>query len=287
MGSEKRERQKANRAARLEQEAKIAKRKRYFRAARTFGIAAAVVFGAAILISLLSGSDSGDATTTTATTTAPGSTTTTAGATTSLPDAGPAATNYELFAGQDTACGAERPPPPVTMTFDAPEDQGIDPGAMVTAVIATSCGDITLDLDPAAAPETVNSFVFLAREGYFDGTAMHRISPGFVIQGGDPTASGFGGPGYSLNDELPPAGTSYDQGVLAMANSGADTAGSQFFITVADTGLDPDFTIFGRVDQGQETLDAITAVPLGLNSGGEQSRPLQSIYIESVTVTVG
>ena len=294
--SEKRQRQKENRAARLEAERKVAQWNRRKRLVRNILVVVVVVFGGAFLLSVLSGDgDEPDADTTTTladatTTTAEATTTTTTdGTATTLSetDAVPTATNYELFTSQETACGGTQPAPPAELTFAAPEDQGLASDAVVTAVITTSCGDVTLNLDPNQAPLAVNSFVFLAREGYFDGSASHRISPGFVIQMGDPTSTGAGGPGYSFADELPPDGTSYNAGVLAMANSGPNTNGSQIFLTVGDTALNSDFTIFGSFDPQQDAIDEILAIPRGPNEGGEVSRPLQSVYIESVEITVG
>ena len=288
--SEKRQRQKENRAIRLAAERKAAQWKRRKRLARNVVIVVVVVFGGAFLLSLLSGGDDEpDAATTTTTTTA-GSTTTAGDETTttiSIVDDVPTATSYELFASQETACGGTAPPPPATLSFDEPADQGLASDAVVTAIIKTSCGDITLDLDPSRAPQAVNSFVFLARQGYFDGAPAHRLVPGFVIQMGDPTGTGTGGPGYRFDDELPPDGTSYSAGVLAMANSGPDTNGSQMFLTVGDSGLNTDFTIFGNFDPTQPAVVGILAIPLGPNQGGEVSRPLQSIYIENVEITVG
>ncbi|MCP4306008.1 MAG: peptidylprolyl isomerase [bacterium] len=168
------------------------------------------------------------------------------------------------------------------MTFDAPEDQGLT--APIQATIVTSCGDIVVELDPGIAPDTVNSFVFLARQGYFDGGVSHRVSPGFVVQAGDPTATGTQGPGYTIKDELPAADFLYERGVLAMANRGPDTSGSQFFILLADAGLNNDFSYFGNVVDGFETLDRIAAVPLGPNRFGEVSVPLETLYIERIVV---
>ena len=280
MPTEKRQRQKENRAARLEAEAKAAARARRVRNIRNIAIVAVVVFGGAFLLSLLGGGDDEPEATTT---TLDASTTTSS----TTPEAAPQAPSYDLFVSQPTACGAEQPPAPTDLSFTEPGDEGIDSSATVTAEVTTSCGTFTLNLDPEAAPTAVNSFVFLARQGYFAGTPIHRVSPGFVIQAGDPEGSGLGGPGYTFEDELPTADTTYDEGLLAMANSGPDTNGSQFFITVADVSLPPNFTIFGSLGDGQDSLDEILAVPLGANASGEISRPLESIYIESVTVTVG
>jgi cyclophilin family peptidyl-prolyl cis-trans isomerase len=176
------------------------------------------------------------------------------------------------------------------MTFSAPEDQGIAPDATVTATITTSCGTIVAQLDPLLAPETVNSFVFLAREGYFDGSAFHRILPGFVIQGGDPTAVGNGGPGYLVPDEFPEAGFTYGRGVLAMANGGANSTGSQFFIVAGeDARLGNTYSAFGNVVASDETLDRITSVARTGRDGTadtEQSLPLETVYIDSVIIEV-
>lgn len=168
------------------------------------------------------------------------------------------------------------------MSFSAYEPSTVPAGT--TATIVTSCGPIVIALDPDAAPETVASFVFLAEQGYFDGIAFHRIVPQFVIQGGDPTATGRGGPGYVVPDEFPPADFTYTVGTVAMANAGPGTTGSQFFIMVNDAGLPPQFSVFGRVVDGFETLAEIVAVPLGVSRVGERSIPLASVYIESVTI---
>ena len=170
------------------------------------------------------------------------------------------------------------------MTFDSPEDMSIDPATPITATISTSCGDIVVELDPSVAPETVNSFVFLADQGYFDGGASHRIAPGFLMQAGDPTATGRGGPGYAIPDELPAGDAAYTRGTLAMANAGPDTGGSQFFIMLDDVGLPPAYSVFGQVVEGLDVLDTIAAVPLGFNASGEPSSPLESVYLVKVTV---
>jgi len=284
MATTKRQRQKENRAARLEAERKAAQRAGRIRTARNLGILVLVVLGPLLLLSFLSGDDEPEATTTT-TTTVPATTTTT------TPEQARAATSYELFASQPTACGADQPPAPGDLTFEAAEDQQIPADATVTAVPTTSCGDITLELDPAVAPETVNSFVFLARQGYFDGSPMHRVLPDFIIQGGDPTGTGLGNPGYTPADEFPEPGTTYDVGDVAMANSGGEgTAGSQFFIVLEENQLHVSlqFTKFGRLAGSEDTIEAIKAVPLGFNQfDADPSRPLESVYIESVAITVG
>ena len=120
--------------------------------------------------------------------------------------------------------------------------------------------------------------MFLARQGYFDGTVSHRIVPGFVYQAGDPTARGTGGPGYRFDDELPPSDFTYTRGTLAMANSGPNTNGSQFFIVFQDSQLSPDFVVFGQVESGFEVLDLIEAVPVVNQS------PQQGVYIEGIAI---
>jgi cyclophilin family peptidyl-prolyl cis-trans isomerase len=122
--------------------------------------------------------------------------------------------------------------------------------------ITTARGDIVFELYPDTAPMAVSSFVYLTSEGYYDGLIFHRRDEGFVIQGGDPLGTGRGGPGYRFNDELADSYT-YDRGVVAMANSGSNTNGSQFFIMLADYPLPKKYTIFGRVTEGMEVVDQI------------------------------
>lgn len=216
------------------------------------------------------------------TTAAPATTTTLAAPITLAPGVVPQ--SYAEYRSQPTACGADRPPEAVPQEYAAPDDLGLNPAVRLTATINTSCGPIVVELDPAQAPATVNSFVFLAQSGYFDGTVSHRILPGFVIQAGDPTATGLGGPGYVVPDELPPSGFAYETGVLAMANAGPNTTGSQFFIMVGNSGLPPQYSAYGMVVDGFDTLTAIVNVPLGTSVRGETSVPLETVYIESITV---
>ncbi len=152
------------------------------------------------------------------------------------------------------------------------------------ATLETSKGSIEVEFFPEDAPQTVNNFVTLARDGYYDGTPFHRIVKGFVIQGGDPTGSGSGGPGYQFADE--PIQRDYEAGTLAMANAGPNTNGSQFFIVLDDLRgkLPKNYTIFGRVTEGQETVQAIAAVPTRRSSSGEQSAPTEPVSLDRVTV---
>jgi cyclophilin family peptidyl-prolyl cis-trans isomerase len=153
----------------------------------------------------------------------------------------------------------------------------IDPAKRYTATISTSQGDIEIDLFPQEAPQTVNNFVFLARQGFYNGVIFHRTISGFMIQGGDPTGTGTGGPGYRFNDE--PVQRRYTRGIVAMANAGPNTNGSQFFIMHADAGLPPNYTIFGQVSSGLDVVDKIAEAPTG-----SQDRPRNPTTIESVSI---
>lgn len=195
--------------------------------------------------------------------------------------------SYSEFRAQQTACGAAAPEQVTPMQFDAPIDPGIDSEATVTATVSTSCGDIEIELDPSLAPETVDSFILLATEGYFDGTVFHRVIPGFVAQGGDQTATGTGGPGYVIPDEFPPLAVTYSRGAVAMANSGPGTTGSQFFMMLEDGNLPPQYSIFGWVREGLGVLDLMQGVPLGQSATSPDpfpSTPLETIYIDAVTI---
>ena len=167
-----------------------------------------------------------------------------------------------------------------TTRFDAEPPMVIDPAKRYTATMTTSKGELVIALDPLAAPKTVNSFVFLARYHFYDGLTFHRIIPGFVLQGGCPQGTGTGNPGYRFADELPAAGR-YEIGSLAMANSGPDTNGSQFFVISGPDGvrLPPAYSLFGKVIKGGEVVEAIDA--LGSRSGS----PAETVTIESVTIT--
>ena len=156
----------------------------------------------------------------------------------------------------------------------------IDPEKHDSARFTTSKGEFVVALDAVRAPKTVNNFVFLARYHYYEGVVFHRIIPGFVVQGGDPTGTGAGGPGYRFEDELPKAGQ-YQLGSLAMANAGPNTNGSQFFIITgaSGVGLPPLYSLFGQVVSGMDTVMAMDAVG---TSGG---RPTETVVIEKVEIT--
>ena len=176
-------------------------------------------------------------------------------------------------------------------TVDAPEakpdggqtapTEALEADATYELVVETNCGEFTITLDPKQAPKTSASVVSLAQNGFYDGTTFHRVVPGFVIQGGDPTGTGSGGPGYSTVD-APPEGAAYTAGVVAMAKAGNEppgTSGSQFFVVTApDAGLPPDYAIIGSVTDGMETVSAIEA--LGTGDGP----PSQPVVIEKASV---
>ena len=169
---------------------------------------------------------------------------------------------------------------PKTQNFSGPPPMVIDVAKQYTATMVTSMGTLTIVLDPVKAPKTVNSFVFLARYHYYDGIVFHRIIQGFVCQGGDPTGTGRGGPGYQFEDELPKAGE-YELGSVAMANAGPNTNGSQFFLISGRSGmqLPPSYALFGKITQGLDVLDAMEKVPT--KSG---DRPVTDLVIHSVTI---
>lgn len=179
-----------------------------------------------------------------------------------------------------TQCPAPDGSSPKTQRFDGPPPMCIDPAHRYGAEMATSKGTMTISLDPLGAPKTVNNFVFLARYHYFDGIVFHRVIPGFVLQGGDPTGTGTGGPGYRFEDELPKPGR-YELGSLAMANAGPDTNGSQFFVISGPSGvrLPPQYSLFGKVVKGMEVVSAIDEI------GTPSGKPKERVVIESVTVT--
>ena len=143
------------------------------------------------------------------------------------------------------------------MRYAGPEDMGIDPSKQYTVTMETDKGTIKLRLYPDVAPQTVNSFVFLSKEGFYDGLTFHRVEPGFVVQGGDPLGTGTGGPGYNLKAEF--SDRPHKEGALAMArSSNPNSAGSQFYITLAPTPfLDRQYTVFGEVTEGMDVVKRI------------------------------
>lgn len=184
---------------------------------------------------------------------------------------------------------------PKKQKFDAAPEMGIDPSKRYTATMETSMGTLVIALDPIAAPITVNNFVFLAAQHYYDGVIFHRIIKSFMCQGGDPSGTGRGGPGYQFADELPQP-FKYIKGAVAMANAGSNTNGSQFFICADDlirkvddpiTGkrknfLEPLYSLFGQVVKGLDIVEMMHNVP----THKPADRPVDDVVIRSVTITV-
>jgi peptidyl-prolyl cis-trans isomerase B (cyclophilin B) len=182
-------------------------------------------------------------------------------------------------------CHTRAPGSPAAVRFQAEPAMAVDVHATYTAVLATNCGNVTLALDAARAPHTVNSFVFLAGQKYFDHSPCHRLTTAgiFVLQCGDPTGTGTGGPGYTIPDENL-SGATYPAGTVAMANTGQPhSGGSQFFLVYKDTQLPPSYPPFARVTGGLDVLQQIAA--LGTASGGPDGPPRFGVAIDSMTVT--
>ncbi len=156
----------------------------------------------------------------------------------------------------------------------------IDQSKSYVAVLKTTDGDITIALNAKQTPITVNNFVTLAKKNFYDNTIFHRTIKGFMIQGGDPTGTGTGGPGYKFDDE--PFTGEYTKGTVAMANAGPNTNGSQFFIMHGDMALPKNYVIFGKVTSGMDVVDKIATAPT--EPGGEGSSPVNPVKITSVTI---
>ena len=167
--------------------------------------------------------------------------------------------------------------------YASPPATTIDPAHTYTATVDTSAGAMTLELFAAEAPLTVNNFVFLAREGFYQDCQFHRVIKDFMIQGGCPKGDGTGGPGYQFQDE--PVTRRYVKGTLAMANAGPNTNGSQFFIVHGnDVGLPPNYTIFGMLTAGAAVLDTLANAPVQRSRGGEPSSPTERLVINNITI---
>ena len=180
------------------------------------------------------------------------------------------------------ASPAESRPSAKNISFMKPFPLTIDKQKKYSAALATTAGNIVISLNAAMTPNTVNNFVALAREHFYDGTIFHRVVKNFMIQGGDPKGDGAGGPGYRFADE--PFKGEYARGTVAMANAGPNTNGSQFFIMHQDVPLPPKYVIFGQVTQGLEVIDAIAGAAVTESNGGEKSRPVNPVVVNSVTI---
>lgn len=180
-------------------------------------------------------------------------------------------------------------PTPITMSSPQPSPSAqlkpetvIQPNQTYLATLKTTAGDIIISLDTKNTPITANNFVFLAQKGFYDNTIFHRAIKGFMVQSGDPKGDGTGGPGYKFNDE--PFTGEYLRGTVAMANSGPNTNGSQFFIMHADTPLPKNYVIFGQVTSGLDVVDKIATAPVKTGPSGEPSQPISPITINSVSL---
>jgi len=201
-----------------------------------------------------------------------------------------------LFTGGDDGdeaavadeCWSDSARGPGEKTYSSPPEMTLEDGVDYSAVVSTSEGDITMDLLEEDSPETVNNFVCLARDGFYDGIIWHRVEKDLVIQTGDPQGTGQGGPGYSIQDELPQGGDVYTFGAVGMANSGPNTGGSQFFIVVSEepAGFPPQYPVFGTVDE--QSADAVTAIANTKVTGGNDpataAQPVEEVTIESIEI---
>ena len=197
-------------------------------------------------------------------------------------------------ADAEVACGGDEPPEADPQEYSKPA-QVLEDGVDYRAVISTSCGDIEMDLFEDEYPKTVNSFVFLAQEGFYDGLTFHRIVGNFVIQGGDPEGTGGGGPGYEIEDEFPDKGNVYTWGLVAMANAGPGSTGSQFFIvshtgpngeTDDPVGLDPLYSLLGQVEESSfEVVQEINQQEtFGENDPARAEQPIVPVFINSIEI---
>lgn len=168
--------------------------------------------------------------------------------------------------------------------WEAPPPLALENGVDYQAKITTNLGEVVIDLFEGEAPRTVNNFVFLAEQGFYKDVPFHRVLSGFVIQSGDPTGTGRGGPGYRFEDE--PITREYGKGTLAMANAGPNTNGSQFFIVLDDLSgqLPKNYTIFGEVLEGQDVVDQIASVPVTMSESGEPSKPTEPVFISDIEI---
>jgi cyclophilin family peptidyl-prolyl cis-trans isomerase len=187
-------------------------------------------------------------------------------------------------AAQKSAVVAPASPAAETAEKQAKETDINNKKSMNTITLETNHGKIVFQTYNTDAPKTVENFITLAKKGFYDNVIFHRVIKGFMIQGGDPTGTGTGGPGYKFADEINPSSdiyrTGYQKGVVAMANAGPNTNGSQFFIMLADTPLPPSYTIFGKVLSGQEVVDEIGNVKIGAGD-----KPVEAVVIEKVIVS--
>jgi cyclophilin family peptidyl-prolyl cis-trans isomerase len=297
VGTDKRERQKSNRALKQQAAIRRARTDKMKRNGLRISLGIAVALAVVVGIAWLGGAFDSDDDTLTATDTSTDTVFDEFGDDT-VPDDGTAPATVPVVQttvprvlpaqpADPSECPAADGSATQQREFSAAPPLCIDPAKSYTAVVTTSHGDFTIELDPAAAPATVNNFVVLARYHYFDDTICHRIIPGFVVQCGDPSGDGSGGPGYTIPDELPLAGE-YQIGSLAMANSSIpDSGGSQFFVITGESGaaLPPSYSLFGQVTDGlDDTIVALDALG-NPDQAANGVPPLEEVRIESITIT--
>ncbi|MCZ8513095.1 peptidylprolyl isomerase [Paenibacillus filicis] len=195
-------------------------------------------------------------------------------------------------AGQGTTTGSQPTgqtgaAQPAKKSWSKPPEMKIDQNKTYQATVTTSKGTFTIDLFPKDAPMTVNNFVFLSKEGFYNNLTFHRIIKTFMVQAGDPNGNGTGGPGYQFADELKTTHP-YEPGIVAMANAGPNTNGSQFFICTGEDSKalnrTPNYTVFGKVSQGMDVVQKIADTPVKSN-GGEASTPTEKVTIQSISIT--
>ena len=282
MGTEKRERKKMNREMGRQMQARAEQRRKSTRRGVTIGGIVVVLVGLFFLIAVLTKNDDSATAPVDSTPTTEAYGDSTAVPSTDAPSTEAPSNNGEFQYGTGECAPTDGSATQTREFSDAPQ-LCIDPTKTYTATVVTNKGEFTITLDPSKAPGAVNSFVNLARFKYFDGTECHRAIPNFVVQCGDPTATGTGGPGYEFADELPKEGE-YEIGSIAMANSGPNTNGSQFFvITGSDgAGLPPKYSLFGKVTEGLDVVAVLDSLGNPSNNGVP---PKEKIEITSVTIT--
>lgn len=277
MDSEKRRRQVARAKYERQQQRRVEAQQRARRRNSVVGVSLAVLLlggGAAWAGASLGGGDGA---------TAAASSDNTASSPTASTASSPTAARSAADPASVKGCKAPVPGNATGKKWKTEPALTVDTKATYTAVLKTSCGAVTLELNAAKAPHTVNSFVYLAGQRYFDHVPCHRLTTEgiFVLQCGDPTGSGSGGPGYQFKDENL-KGATYPAGTVAMANAGANTNGSQFFLVYQDTQLPPNYTPFGKVSGGMEVLKNIAAG--GVVGGATDGAPVAGVKMDSVTV---
>ena len=274
MGTSKRERQKRNRDARRDQQARRVQRSKVQKRSARIGVVVVVII-ALVGVVFITGNDTPSDTQNDAVTEA-----------TSAPDTTPVAADIGEFQYGSSECPSTDGSASQKREFGDAHQLCIDPTKTYIANFETTQGAFSVRLFSDRAPGTVNNFVSLARWKYFDGTKCHRIIQDFVVQCGDPTATGSGGPGYSFADELPAAGE-YKVGSLAMANSGPNTNGSQFFIITGNNGaaLPPSYSLFGEVVSGLDTAVKAMAALFNPDPAANGVPPAGDVIINSVTIT--